>query len=136
MNEWNTVVPLPAMLVGRALSDYMDNVIELWLTSSPTCSEVMQLQNCLRAEVAVRGPRFEVRGSRFEVRGPKSEIPGLRPEVRHPRSEVGTSWRQPSLSNRSEVRPRSEFRGSRSEIRGGNATATSIVNFNLLILFA
>ena len=129
MNEWNTVVPLPAMLVGRALSDYMDNVIELWLTSSPTCSEVMQLQNCLRAEVAVRGPRFE-------VRGPKSEIPGLRPGVRHPRSEVGTSWRQPSLSNRSEVRPRSEFRGSRSEIRGGNATATSIVNFNLLILFA
>ena len=24
VNEWNTVVPLPAMLVGRALSDYMD----------------------------------------------------------------------------------------------------------------
>ena len=82
MNEWNTVVPLPAMLVGRALSDYMDNVIELWLTSSPTCSEVMQLQNCLRAEVAVRGPRFEVRGPRSEVRDPRFETRGPTPEVR------------------------------------------------------
>ena len=76
MNEWNTVVPLPAMLVGRALSDYMDNVIELWLTSSPTCSEVMQLQNCLRAEVAVRGPRSEVRDPRFETRGQTPEVRG------------------------------------------------------------
>ena len=52
----------------------------------------------------VRGPRFEVRGSRFEVRGPRFEVRGSRSEVRGPRFEV---WG-----------PRSEVRGSRFEVWG------------------